>query len=574
MPLALFSFFCYNYKGLLLVKKGEIKLSKIKMFSLGGLDENGKNMFVIEIDKNIFVFEAGLKYADEMTLGIDYIIPNISYLKENKKRIKGIFLTHAHDENIGALSDIVPELGDVPVYASKYTIDVVRKEFETYHISTNNLKEIKAYIPIDIKGVKIFPVSLSHSSPDNFGYAIYTKDGVIFYASDFVIDPIMKGPYKTDIGKLAYIGKQNVLCLLTESCYADKEGFTSPKHRISNLIRETLNTSEGRIIFNVTDTHLYRIQELFSEVENTNRKVVIMGKRLKSIIDTALENKYLTIDKKIIGDLSNINDKNVVILNANEKEKPYYNIMKIANGYDKFIKLNEEDTVFLATPIYENREKTYYHLLDELSKTGAEVVTLSPKKYLSHHASSEDLMTMIDLMNPKYYFPIRGEYKNQVQNANIASLAGIPSENILLKENGDVVTIENGILKDTFEKVPSGSILIDGNSSDDIGEVVLKDREMLSDNGIMIISVTLNKQTKEIISGPEVLTRGFVYVRDSYELINEIKKISEDIIIKNTKSVKYIEYNKVKNIIRDELSKYLIKETGNKPMIITVMQEI
>ena len=540
MPLALFSFFCYNYKGLLLVKKGEIKLSKIKMFSLGGLDENGKNMFVIEIDKNIFVFEAGLKYADEMTLGIDYIIPNISYLKENKKRIKGIFLTHAHDENIGALSDIVPELGDVPVYASKYTIDVVRKEFETYHISTNNLKEIKAYIPIDIKGVKIFPVSLSHSSPDNFGYAIYTKDGVIFYASDFVIDPIMKGPYKTDIGKLAYIGKQNVLCLLTESCYADKEGFTSPKHRISNLIRETLNTSEGRIIFNVTDTHLYRIQELFSEV----------------------------------GDLSNINDKNVVILNANEKEKPYYNIMKIANGYDKFIKLNEEDTVFLATPIYENREKTYYHLLDELSKTGAEVVTLSPKKYLSHHASSEDLMTMIDLMNPKYYFPIRGEYKNQVQNANIASLAGIPSENILLKENGDVVTIENGILKDTFEKVPSGSILIDGNSSDDIGEVVLKDREMLSDNGIMIISVTLNKQTKEIISGPEVLTRGFVYVRDSYELINEIKKISEDIIIKNTKSVKYIEYNKVKNIIRDELSKYLIKETGNKPMIITVMQEI
>ena len=299
-----------------------------------------------------------------------------------------------------------------------------------------------------------------------------------------------------------------------------------------------------------------------------------MGKRLKKIIDSAIENNYLTIDKKIIGDLSNINDKNVVILNANEKEKPYYNIMKIVNGYDKFIKLTNEDTVFLATPIYENSEKTFYHLLDEISKSGASVVTLSSKKYLSHHASSEDLMTMINLMNPKYYFPIRGEYKNQVQNAEVAELVGISKDNIILKENGDVVTIENGVLKEDFEKVTCGSILIDGNSSDDIGEVVLKDREMLSNNGIMIISVTLNKQTKEIISGPEILTRGFVYVKDSYELIKEIKKISEDIIIQNTNGAKYIEYNKIKNTIRDELSKYLINQTGNKPMIITVIQEI
>jgi len=544
------------------------------MFSLGGLDENGKNMFVIEIDKNIFVFEAGIKYADEFTLGIDYIIPNISYLKENKKRIRGIFLTHGHEENIGALSDIVPSLGNVAIYGSKYTLDIVREEFETYNIKCNNLKELKSYIPVDIHGIKIFPVNLSHSAPDNFGYALYTSDGVIFYASDFVIDPLMKGAYKTDIGKLAYIGKQKVLCLLTESFYADKEGFTSPKHRISNLIRETLNSADGRIIFNILDTHLYRIQELFNEVSNTDRKIVIMGKRLRKIIDYALENHYLTIDKNIIGDLSNINDKRVIILNSNEKEKPYYNIMKIVNGYDKFVKLNEDDTVFLATPVYENMEKTFYHLLDEISKTGASVVSLSSKKYLSHHASSEDLMTMINLMNPKYYFPIRGEYKNQVQNAEVAELAGIPKENIILKENGDVVNIEKGVLKDKFEKVVCGSVLIDGNSSDDIGEVVLKDREILSNNGIMIISVTLNKQTKEIVAGPEVLTRGFVYVKDSYELINEIKKISESIILQNTEGIRYIEYNKIKNAIRDELSKYLINQTGNKPMIITVMQEI
>lgn len=544
------------------------------MFSLGGLDENGKNMFVIEIDKNIFVFEAGLKYADEMTLGIDYIIPNISYLKENKGRIKGIFLTHGHDENIGALPDIIEDLNNVPIYGSKYTLDIVKNEFEKFKIKHNNLKELKAYTPIEIKGIKIFPVNLSHVTPDNFGYAIYTKDGVIFYASDFVIDPLMKGPYKTDIGKLAYIGKQKVLCLLTESYYAGVPGFTSPKHRISGLIKESLNNSEGRIIFNTLETHLYRMQELFSEVEKTDRKIIIMGKRLKKIIDEAQENNYLSFNKDIIGDLNNINDKNIVILIASEKEKPYHNIMRIVNGYDKFIKLNDEDTVFLATPIYENIEKTFYSLIDDISKTGAEVVTLSSKKYLSHHASREDLMTMINLMNPKYYFPIRGEYKNQVQNAEVATLSGIPDENILLKENGDVVTFVKGELKEGYDKVPCGEILIDGNSSDDIGEVVLKDREILSNNGIMIISVTLNKKTKEIISGPEILTRGFVYVKDSYELISEIKRISEEIIKQNTNGMKYIEYNKIKNTIRDELSKYLINQTGNKPMIITVMQEI
>jgi len=549
-------------------------MSKIKMFSLGGLDENGKNMFVIEINDGIFVFEAGLKYADEMTLGIDYIIPNITYLKENKKRIKGIFLTHGHDENIGALPDIIEDIYGVPIYGSKYTLDILKEEFEESEIKYNNFKELKAYMPLEIDEIKIFPINLSHSIPDNFGYAIYTEDGVIFYAADYCIDPLMKGPYKTDIGKLAYIGKQNVLCLLTESMYAGMEGFTSPKHRISGLIRETLNTAEGRIIFNVLDSHLYRIQELINEVEKTDRKIVIMGKRLKNIIDYGIQNHYLTINPNVIGDLSYLNSKKVVILNANEKDKPYYNIMRIVGGYDKFIKLNEDDTIFLATPIYENREKTFYHLLDEISKTGANVVTLPSKKYLSHHASREDLMTMINLMNPKYYFPIRGEYRYQVENASLAELAGIPSENILLKENGNVVEFENGKLKETFNKVPSGSILIDGDNGDDIGEVVLKDREILSDNGIMIISVTLNKMTKEILSGPEILTRGFVYVKDSYELLKEIKKLSEDIILDNTKDTKYVEYNKIKNAIRDELSKYLIEQTGNKPMIITVIQEI
>lgn len=548
-------------------------MSKIKLFSLGGLNENGKNMFVMEIDDDILVFEAGLKYSDEYTLGIDYSIPNIDYLKQNVKRIKGVFLTHGHDENVGALVDIYKYLDNVKVYGSKFTMDIVRKEFESYKVSTTNLVEIKVNKAITIGSVKVFPVSLSHSIPDNFGYAVYTNDGVIFYGSDFVFDAVMRGPYQTDIGKLAYIGKQGVLCLLSESIYADRAGYTTPNHRIEGLISKTLNKAPGRIIFNVLNSHLYRIQELFNEVMKTNKKIVIMGKRLQNIVNYSLDNGYLHIDRKFIGDLSNLNDKNAIILNTNEREKPYANMIRIINGYDKFVRIEPTDTIFLATPIYEGREKTFYKMLDDIAKIGADSVVLSPKKFLSYHASSEDLMMMLELMQPKYYFPVKGEYRNQVANANLAEMVGIPPENIILKENGCVATFENGVLIEDYSKIPTGSISIDGDSSDDIGEVVLKDRELLSQNGIIIITSTMNKKTKKILVGPEILTRGFIYVKDSTEIVNKIKEICSNVITDNTYP-NYIDYTKIKNTIREELSNYLFNTTGNKPMIITVMQEI
>ena len=547
-------------------------MSKIKIFSLGGLNENGKNMYVIEVDKDIFVIDAGLRYADENMLGIDYVIPNVEYLNSNKKRIKGIFLTHGHFENNGAIADIVKDLGGINIYGSKFTIDMLKLEFGINKIPVKSLVEIQPNKTLNFGKVKIFPVGLSHSIPDNFGYAIYTKDGVIFYASDFVFDSMMRGHYQTDIGKLAYIGKQGVLCLLAESIYADKVGHTAPNHRISNLIRETLSKANGRIIFNVLSSHLYRIQELFNEVSKTDRKIVIMGKKLQNIVDYAISNKYLSISKNIIGDLSNINDENVVILTSNERGKPYSVINKIVNGYDKFIKLNNTDTIFLASPIYEGREKTFYKLLDDISRLDIDVVSLS-SKHLSHHASSEDLMMMIDLMKPKYYFPIKGEYRFQVANANLAEKVGIPSENILLKENGFVASFVNGNLVSDFNRMPVGDVLIDGDSSDDIGEVVLRDREMLSDNGIIIISATLSKKGKKILAGPEILTRGFVYVKDSIELIETIKEMCTNIINENIHD-NYVDYSKIKNSIREVLSKYLSSQTGNKPMIISVLQEI
>ena len=258
-------------------------MSKIKMFALGGLNEVGKNMYVIEVDNDIYVFEAGLKYADDKLLGVDYIIPNYDYLIENKDRIIGLFITHGHDEQIGAIADILKDIPDLKIYAGKFTLEIINQELEEEKIKAN-LIELKAYKKVVFGKNSIFPIQLSHALPDSFAYVLNTMDGSIVFTGNFVFDPSMLGPYKTDIGKLAYVGKRGVLCLLSESLYADKVGFTSPNHRASNIINETISDNDGRILFNIFETQVYRIQELLNQINKTDRNVVIMGKNLENII--------------------------------------------------------------------------------------------------------------------------------------------------------------------------------------------------------------------------------------------------------------------------------------------------
>ena len=548
-------------------------MSKINIFALGGLNEEGKNMYVVKVDKDIFVFDAGLKYASDKLLGVDYVIPDFSYLKENIKYIKGLFITHAHEKNMGAVCDILKEIPNLKVYAPKFTIDILKKELDDEKINYKSLNIIDPHKKISFGKNSIFPVRLTHSIPDNVGYALNTHDGTIFYTGNYVFDATMLGSYKADIGKLAYIGKQGVLCLLGESMYADKIGYTSPKNRVDKLIKDALSNTENRVIVTVFTAHVSRIEELFNEIKKTTRRVVIMGHKLQSIINNMLNQNYIKFPKDRIGDLSNIDDKDAVILISNEREKPFMNLNRIINGYDKYVSIKPDDTVLFLEPINDYNEKLAIKVVDDISKMGANVITMSRKDNLLHHASSEDIMLMLDLMNPKYYMPVIGEYRHMIANAKCASHVGMNKENIILKQNGDVVTFINGKLKDDFIKIKTDDILIDGNSSQDIGELVLKDRELLSDNGIVIICATLDRKTKEILAYPEVLTRGFVYVKESTDLINEMKRISLEVINENI-SNNYVEYNKIKLGIREHLSRYLYEETECKPMIITVIQEI
>lgn len=548
-------------------------MSKIKIFALGGLNENGKNMYVVEVDQNIFVFDAGLKYPSGRMLGVDYIIPKFDYLIKNKKKIKGIFLSHAHDGNIGAMADVMEALPNVPVYATKFTMTVLKMELEKYNIEATNLKEIRPHSKLDIAGFSIFPITVTHSIPETVAFVLYTDDGAIVYATDFVFDSTMLGAYKTDIGKLAYVGKQGVLCLLAESSYAYREGHTSPKHRISKEVWDILNQTDDRIIISTFPEHVYRIQEIFDQVARTKRKLVLMGKRLQQLVKYAREFNYLHFENDMLGDLSNVNDKDVVILISDDKEKSYASLDKIISGYDKYISLKEGDTVFVSEPVYPGNEKKIAKIMDDLSRLDVEVVTLPFKNHLLHHPSSEDLMQMINLMNPKYYFPIKGEYRYQYMNANVAEQVGINPENIILKLNGEVATFVDGKLSKKTDVIEADELLIDGTKSDDIGDLVLRDRELLSKNGIVIVSATIDRKTKKIIASPQILTRGFIYVKDNLDIISKSEKISKE-VIEECISGRKVDFTGIKVKIRERLGSYFNEVTGSIPMIITVILEI
>lgn len=545
-------------------------MAKIKIFALGGLNEIGKNMYVVEVDNSIFVFEAGLKYADDSMLGVDYIIPKCDYLIKNKKKIKGIFITHGHDEQMGALPDILPDLKNVPVYATKFTLEIIKRELLESKIEHSKLIEIKPHVKLNFGKVNIYPISLTHSVPDSVGYVINTSDGAIFYTGNFVFDSSMLGPYKTDIGKLAYIGKQGVLCLLSESMYAERSGFTAPSNRISSIVNEVLD-QDGRIVVSVFPNQFYKIQELFNGIMHTDRNVSIIGKRLQDTIINSIDLGYMKFDISRIKTISHVNDENMVILIADDREKPFSNFLRIIRGFDKFIKLNKNDNVLFMSPVYPGMEKSSSKLLDGIARIGSNLIDIS-SKYASHHASSEDLMMMISLLNPKYYMPVNGEFRHEIANKKAAMNVGMKEENILCKLNGEVVTFKNGKLVNDSLQIPVDELLIDGEVGD-VGEIVLKDREMLSDNGVVVTVITLDRTTKTLKHPVELHSRGFIYVRDNIDVMKEASTIATKIVNDNTKT-NFIDYNKVKCGIRDELGKYFYNEIGTKPMILLIIQEI
>ena len=548
-------------------------MSKINIMSLGGLNENGKNLYVVNVDSKLLVFDCGMKYAPDKMYGVDYVIPDFTYLVEHKNDIIGVFITHPHHENMGALSDLIKAIPDINVYASTFTSKIIEYFCEEDKVKVKNLHVINAHKKIDFDNFSVFPFSVTHSCPETLGFCINTNNGAIIYMADFVIDPTMSGLYDMDLGKLAYIGKQGVLCLMAESVFAEKKGHTSPNHKLESFFKKVVDRNKGRIVFTILPLHIYTIGEIFNSLKDKGRKVVIMGKELHTIVNLCIKNGYLDVQEELLGNLTDLKNPNTVILISNDRETPYSNINRILSGHDKFITLEKGDTVCFAEPSYDAYEKVLVKIMNDLAVRGINIESIPKDKSVRHHASSEDLMMLIKLFNPMYYMPIKGEYRYQVENANLAHKVGLNKDNIILKENGQIVTINNGKLVDSYDKIFVDDILIDGKSSEDVGDLVLKDRELLSSNGLVLISATLSKKDKKIIVDPEIMTRGFIYERDNMDIINEIKNISLAVIHENTNN-KYADYTKIRNDIREKVGTYLYKATQCKPVILTVIQEI
>ncbi len=548
-------------------------MNDIKIMALGGLDENGKNMYCVEVEGDILVFDCGFKYPDETMYGIDFVVPDFDYLKKNRSRVKALFLSHGHMDNMGAVNDFVKLFPNVYIYGSAATQLMVKYVLEESNITSDKLRTINDFENISLDKCSVFSIPLTHSAPGHFGFAINTRQGIIFYATDYIFDQAAKQHFSTDIGKLAYLGKQGVLCLLGESLQAAKPGHTSPQHRISSVVSEFLDNASRRAFVMVYSSNISRVQEILDESKAAGRKVVIYGRRLTDLVHRAIDNGVVNFNKRdflTVFNLEKHQEEEITIIISGERDRPFSGMKRILDGRDKFLSISNKDSVLIAAKPVPNTELEATEITNKLFKTGADVRVLGKKEAIGNHASKEDILLMLNLLNPKYYIPIKGEYRHLIANRNAANIKGMDNEHVLVLDNGEQVVFKDKKLvkKESFK---TGDVLVDGSTISE-GEVVLKDRELLKENGIVIVSCALNIKGQRIIAGPEIVTRGFIYIKENKEYIEELKAVSKDII--EGELMASSTYNDIQKSLRDNLSKHIYDEKGRRPMIITMLQTI
>ncbi|MBP3038352.1 ribonuclease J [Bacillaceae bacterium Marseille-Q3522] len=546
----------------------------IKLVALGGVGEIGKNMFLVEVDKDIFVIDAGLMFPENEMLGIDIVIPDITYLKENQERVKGIFLTHGHEDHIGALSYVLRELS-VPVYGMKLTLALAKEKMKVQDYNGHaEFIEIQADSVLDFDTATISFFRTNHSIPDSVGICIHTSAGSIVHTGDFKFDQAAGDFYKADIGRMSRIGEEGVLCLLSDSTDAEKPGYTPSEALLSRELVDTFYRAQGRIIAACYASDLNRIQHIFDAASLSKRKIAVVGKSLQRIFEIALPLQYLKVEENPIisaADLDQYPDNQVLVLITGDQGEPIEALQKMAKNTHKQVSIKEGDTVlFVASPLT-GSELFINRTIDMLVRAGASVER-NRLFTISSHGSQEELKFMINLMNPKYFMPIHGDYSMLKAHTKIAKECGIAEEAIMIPEKGEVIEWK----KDHFqpgERISAFNVLIDGSGIGDVGNIVLRDRKLLSQDGILIVVVTLNKKEKKISAGPEIISRGFVYVRESEKLLDEAAKRVSEIVQQNIAQETF-DWSALKQNMRDELNQYLYEKTKRRPMILPIIMEI
>ncbi len=552
-------------------------MSKVKIFALGGLGENGKNMYCVDVDNKLFVLDAGLKYPTMELFGVDSIIPDFTYLEKNKSRIVGLFLSHGHEDHIGAVPKLLKTM-NIPIYASFFTLAILKDAMEDQGLVLDDYEFIKVSSrkTLSFGSIKIDFYRVTHSIPESFGIAITTDDGVIVYAPDFTFDQNVSGVYKTDFEKLASIAGKKVLALLVESLGAERVGHTHSTEALDYTLNQAFYQAEGRIIVSAFSTDLVRIQKIIDIALKYDREIAIIGRKTQRTVDIAVNLDYLKIPKEKLTSLRFIDEKNknelknAVVLVTGNRHEPFYMLQRMVKKLDRLIHINKEDTIILMTPPIPGTEKIAARTLDILYRYDTNVVKINKNILPPSHASSEDIKLLINMLNPKYIIPVIGEYRHQYANQNICIQLGYAPENVFVLDNGVVLEIEYGTVENSSNKIQSGDTLVDGILDGDLNDVVLRDRELLSQDGVLLIIANIDARKKIVITTPEVVSRGFIFMKENEELIKEVEsifyKVAEKIL-----SNKYIDWKVFREALKDDISKYLYRVTKRRPIIIPII---
>ncbi|WP_314061734.1 ribonuclease J [uncultured Vagococcus sp.] len=551
-------------------------MSNIKIIPLGGVRENGKNMYIVEVEEEIFILDCGLKYPENDQLGIDVVIPDFSYLVENKDKIAGVFLTHGHADAIGALPYLLESIS-VPVFGTELTIELAKLNVESYPGSKQfkDFHVINEFTEIDFEFGTVSFFRTTHTIPDSVGVSVKTKEGNIVYTGDFKFDHSAIPMYQTDFARLAEIGKEGVLALLSDSSNAENPTQVVPEREISEEVFDTLRYWDGRIIVASVASNIQRVQQVLDAAHRSLRKVVLTGEDLERIIRTAIKLDKLTLASEDLiieaKDMKNYQPEELLILETGRMGEPIKALQRMASSRTRGINIQEGDLVYITTTPSIAMETTVAKTEDMIYRAGGTVKTISDNFRVSGHANPNDLKLMLNLMKPKFFIPIQGEYRVLAAHADLANELGIPYKNIYLTGRGDMLEYKDGRMH-IAGTADADNVLIDGLGVGDIGNIVLRDRRILSEDGVFIAVTTINRKQQKIVARPQITSRGFVYVKESKDLMKESATIVEDIIQENLKNNDF-EWGKLKQDIREQLSRYLFEQTKRRPVILPVIME-
>ncbi len=554
----------------------QFKKSNLKIIPLGGLQEIGKNITVFEYQNEIILVDCGLEFPEDNMLGVDLVIPDISYLIKNQDKIRGLVITHGHEDHIGAIPYILKQIS-VPIFATKLTVALIQNKLEEHHLlRTTKINIVEQGQTVDFGNMQVEFIRSNHSIPDSVMLAIHTPVGTVLHTGDFKIDYTPIDDKVMDLGRIAELGNDGILALLSDSTNSERKGYTMSESSVGEVFDKLFLNNSKRIVVATFASNVHRVQQIVNSAVKYNRKVAICGRSMQNMIEAAREFGYIQVPDNVFIDIDNIKnyrDDQLVIITTGSQGEAMSALTRMANGDHRKVTITPNDMVIIsATPIPGN-EKLVSKVIDELMKIGAEVIYSSLADiHVSGHACQEEQKLILTLAKPKYFIPVHGEYRQLIAHSETAKKIGIEAKNIFVMTNGRTLELNEEEAKLTTQ-VPNGKVLVDGLGVGDVGNIVLRDRQHLSQDGLIVIVMTMDATTGEIVSGPDVVSRGFVYVRESENLMDEVKKVIRD-EVKKCEQNHIRDWATIKSNVKDTLRDYIFEKTKRNPMILPIITEV